>query len=135
MSASDAELIARFEAAVAAFNDEGVEAFLDRATEDVRMATAAGFPGGGSFQGRMPVALFLQEFTSNWAEVRYECENARVEHDAVVHLARWVVRGEDPGSEVSAEVFGVARYRGSLLASLELFWTEEEALAHARSGG
>jgi hypothetical protein len=135
VNASDAELIARFEAAIAAFNDEGVEEFLDFATEDVHMATAAGFPGGGSFEGRMPVALFLQEFTSNWAEVRYDCENARVEQGAVVHLARWVVRGEDPDSEVAAEVFGVARFRGNLLAGLELFWTEEEALAHARSGG
>jgi hypothetical protein len=135
LSAGDAAMIARFKAAVAAFNDEGVEGFLDLATEDVRMATAAGFPGGGTFEGRMPVALFLQEFTSNWTEVRYECENLRVEHGAVVHLARWIVRGEEPGSEVSAEVFGVARYRGGLLAGLELFWTEEEALAHARSGG
>jgi hypothetical protein len=97
----------------------------------MRLATATGFPGGGAFEGRKPVELYIVEFTSNWAEVRYEYEDARIEHGAVVHLARWVVRAEGQ-DEVSAEVFGVARFRGEMIAALELFWTEEEALKHAR---
>ena len=101
----------------------------------MRLATAAGFPGGGAFEGRVPVELYVKEFASNWVEVRYEYENARMEHGAVVHLSRWVVRGEAPDSEASAEVFGVASFRGELIAAVELFWTEEEALAHAAKGG
>ncbi|HEX6116081.1 MAG TPA: nuclear transport factor 2 family protein [Solirubrobacterales bacterium] len=123
--------MARFEAAVAAFNDEGIEEFLDLCTADIRLATATGFPGGGAFQGRKPVELYIREFVSNWVEVRYEYEDARLENGAVVHLARWAVRGEAPDSDASAEVFGVATFRGDLIAALELFWTEEEALAHA----
>lgn len=126
--------LARFEAAIAAFNEGGAEAFLEFATEDVRLATASGFPGGGSFSGQVQVERYIQEFSANWAQVTYEAERVRIEHGSVVHLARWVVRGTEPGSEVSAEVFGVATFRGDLLAALELFWTEEEAVAHARSG-
>ena len=80
----------------------------------------------------MPVELYVTEFTSNWAAVRYEYENPRIEHGAVVHLARWVVRAESSDEEVSAEVFGVARFRGEMISALELFWTEDEAVAHAR---
>lgn len=132
MSAEDAQVLARFEAAIAAFNEGGGEAFLEFATEDVRLATASGFPGGGSFGGRVQVERYIQEFSSNWASVRYEYERPRVEHGAVVHLARWVVRGSEPGSEVSAEVFGVASFRGDDIDALELFWTEDEATKHAR---
>jgi hypothetical protein len=127
----EANRIARFEAVIAAFNDEGVEEFLELVTSDIRLATATGFPGGGAFEGRKPVELYIIDFVSNWAEVRYEYENARVEHGAVVHLARWVVRAQGETDEVSAEVFGVARFRGDLLAALELFWTEAEAIKHA----
>jgi hypothetical protein len=77
------------------------------------------------------VGQWLNEFLSHWAEVRYEYENVRVEHGAVVHLSRWVVRAEGSDDEVSAEVFGCARFRGELMSSLDLFWTEEEAQRHA----
>ena len=134
MSKEDDRLIARFEAVIDAFNEGGAEAFLELATEDVRLSTASGFPGGGSFGGKVQVERYIQEFSSNWVSVRYECERPRVEHGAVVHLARWVVRGEAPDSEVAAEVFGVATFRGQQLEALELFWTEEEARRHARNG-
>ncbi len=77
------------------------------------------------------VGLWLNDFVSHWAEVRYEYENLRLEHGAVLHLARWIVRGEEPGSEASAEVYGVARFRGEEMCALDLFWTEAEAVAHA----
>jgi hypothetical protein len=128
---NDADRIARFEAAVAAFNEQGVEAFLERATQDFHLATAAGFPGGGSFDGLGVVSQWLTEFVSHWAEVRYEYEDVRVENGAVLHLSRWVVRAEGSDDEASAEVFGCVRFRGELMSALDLFWTEEEAHRHA----
>jgi hypothetical protein len=95
------------------------------------MATATGFPGGGKFDGVGVVGVWLNEFVSHWAEVRYEYENLRLEHGAVLHLCRWVVRAEGTDDEVSAEVFGCARFRGAKMCALDLFWTEAEALAHA----
>ena len=77
------------------------------------------------------VKRWLEEFVSHWAEVRYECEDPRIEHGAVVHLCRWVVRGETPGTAASAEVFGVVRFRDELMCALDLFWTEPEARVHA----
>ena len=100
----------------------------------MRLATASGFPGGGSFQGRVQVEVYLQEFTSNWEEVRYEYERPRLVDDAVVHLSRWVVRAHGADDEVSAEIYGVASFDGELISALELFWTEEEAAGHARGG-
>jgi hypothetical protein len=116
---------------VAAFNGQGIEAFLERATQDFHLATAPGFPGGGSFDGRGIVSEWMTEFVSHWAEVRYEYDDLRVEHGAVLHLSRWVVRAEGSADEVSAEVFGCVRFRGDLMSSLDLFWTEEEAQQHA----
>jgi len=127
----DANRIARFESAVAAFNEHGVEAFLERATQDMHLATAAGFPGGGRFDGLGLVGQWLNEFVSHWAEVRYEYEDLRVEHGAVLHLCRWVVRAEGSHDEVSAEVFGCVRFRGELMSAMDLFWTEAEARRHA----
>jgi hypothetical protein len=105
------------------------------ATPDVLVATAPGFPGGGRFVGREAAGNFLKEFVEAWDQVRYEIAEAKVVHGCVVHAARWVVRGRSSDTEVDLDFYGVARFEGELVSAIELFWTEEDATAHAGAAG
>jgi len=96
------------------------------------LATAHGFPGGGRFEGKDKARNFLTEFVDAWDQVRYEVNTPRVVGGCVVHAARWVVRGKASQAEAELDFYGVARFEDDRVAALELFWTEEEALAHAR---
>jgi hypothetical protein len=127
--------IALFEGLVEVFNRDGTDAMLELATPEVTIATAQGFPGGGRFEGKEQAGNFLKEFVDAWDEVRYDIEAARLVNGCVVHSARWVVRGKASQVEAELHFHGVTRFRDGLLEAVELFWTENEAIEHARGAG
>ena len=98
------------------------------------LVTADSFPGGGRFEGRESVSAFAEDFEAAWEDIRYEVADPRMVEGAVVHRARWAVRGKESQVPVNLDVFGVVRMDGEAVASLELFWDEAEAVERARSG-
>jgi hypothetical protein len=129
---SDEELLATFGTLVDLYNEKGAEGWREGTTDDVVIASAPEWPGGGVYEGAEAADRFMRDFEEAWASVRFEYSDAEVVNGRVLAASKWLVVGEASGAPTSVEFFTVTTLRGELICRFDAFFTREEAVAFAR---
>jgi hypothetical protein len=130
---TDDEKLAAFERLVDLYNEKGAEGWREGTTEDVVLASAPEWPGGGVYEGADDANRFLRDFEEAWSSVRLEYSGTEVVNGRIVAQCRWLVEGKASGAPTSIEFFTVTTLRGELIARFDAFFTRDEALEFARA--
>jgi hypothetical protein len=119
-------------AAVGAWNDGGVNSFLEHVTDDVEWHAPPNFPEGELWRGRDVVAAALNEqfgtvFSSGRVEVRDLSEGPR----GWLLEAQHSVEGQASGMDLAWRVFLVFELDGEMIRRMWAFLEREPAARQA----
>jgi ketosteroid isomerase-like protein len=122
------------QAAVDAFNRDGVEGWLEYFTDDVDYRAAEGaIDDRGPIHGKDALRAYAEDWTEMFADVRFEpVEVIDAGDDTVISVMR--ISGRPKGTSAEAltlSVAGVSTIRDGKIARGREYWTREEALEAA----
>jgi ketosteroid isomerase-like protein len=123
------------QAAVDAFNRDGVDGWLEYFTDDVDYRAAEGaIDDRGPIHGKDALRAYAEDWTEMFADVRFEpVEVIDAGDDTVISVMR--ISGRPKGTSAEAltlSVAGVSTIRDGKIARGREYWTREEALEAAR---
>jgi hypothetical protein len=129
----DEELLATYARLVDLYNEKGAEGWREGSTDDVVLASAPEWPGGGTYEGAEAANRFMSDFQEAWASVRFEYSDAEVINGRILAASRWLVEGAASGAPTSIDFFTVTTLRDGLICRFDAFFTRDEALQFARA--
>jgi ketosteroid isomerase-like protein len=131
----DEEMLTIYQHALAAFEADDYDAFLDTVDPRITIVTVPEWPDGGTFEGPETTWRFLQDFRAVFAAGTFEISDPVAVADSVlVHDMRRLTSGEQSGASVEWHYSAVTRFRAGRMIHTKYFDTRQEALAEARDG-
>jgi ketosteroid isomerase-like protein len=127
--------VERLRRAYQAFNDGGVEAFLERLAPDIHVRDRDSSPDRQTRYGREGIRELFDSYMEAFDALRLEPEEFIEAGDQiVVSLHQWV-RGKGSGAEVGGHIAHVWTLRGPDIYRLRIFGDKDRALAALRAEG
>jgi ketosteroid isomerase-like protein len=122
------EDVERLRGAYQAFNEGGVEAFLERLTPDFYVRDRPSSPDRQTRYGREGIIQLFDSYMEAFDALRLEPEEfIEVDDQIVVSLRQWV-RGKGSGAEVGGHIAHVWTMRGHDVYRLRIFGDKNRAL-------
>jgi ketosteroid isomerase-like protein len=87
------------------WNEGDTDGFLAGFADDVELITDEDWPDSGA-SGKAAFARYIEDWRSNWEEIKLSIEPVRVEGEEVEVRAAWQVRGASSGID-SELAFGI----------------------------
>jgi ketosteroid isomerase-like protein len=129
------ENVERLRGAYEAFNQGGVEAFLERLAPDFHVRDRASSPDRETRYGREGIKQLFDSYMEAFDALRLEPEEFIDAGDQiVVSLHQWV-RGKGSGAEVGGHIAHVWTLRGPDAHQLRIFADKDQALDALRAEG
>ena len=122
------------QAAVDAFNRDGVDGWLEYFTDDVDYRAAEGaIDDRGQIHGKDALRAYAEDWTEMFDDVRFEpVEVIDAGDDTVIAVMRISARPKGTSAEaLTLSVAGVNTIRDGKIARSREYWTREEALEAA----
>jgi ketosteroid isomerase-like protein len=122
------------QAAVDAFNRDGVDGWLEYFTDDVDYRAAEGaIDDRGPIHGKDALRAYAEDWTEMFDDVRFEpVEVIDAGDDTVIAVMRISARPKGTSAEaLTLSVAGVNTIRDGKIARSREYWTREEALEAA----
>jgi ketosteroid isomerase-like protein len=129
------EDVERLRGAYQAFNEGGVEAFLERLAPDFSVRDRDSSPDRQTRYGREGIIELFDSYMEAFDALRLEPEEFIDAGDQIVVSLRQRVRGKGSGAEVEGNIAHVWTMRGSDVYSLRIFGDKERALDALRAEG
>jgi len=127
---------ATIRAAIDAWNDGGVDAFLECVTDDVEWHAPPNFPEGELWRGRDVVAAALREqFGTVFSSGRVEVRNVTAGPSGWLLEAQHSVEGQASGMDLAWRVFLVLELEDELIRRMWAFLEREPAARQAGLDG
>jgi ketosteroid isomerase-like protein len=127
--------VERLRGAYQAFNEGGVEAFLERLTPDFHVRDRDSSPDRQTRYGREGIIELFDSYMEAFDALRLEPEEfIDVGDQIVVSLRQWV-RGKGSGAEVVGHIAHVWTLRGPDMYRLRIFGDKDRALDALRTEG
>jgi ketosteroid isomerase-like protein len=118
-----------------AFNDGGVEAFLEHLAPDFQVRDRASSPDRETRYGREGIKQLFDSYMEAFDALRLEPEEfIEAGDEVIVSLNQWV-RGKGSGAEVMGRVAHVWTVRGADVLALRIFGDRDSALETLRAEG
>jgi len=115
-------------AAIDAWNEGGVDAFLEHVTDDIEWHAPPNFPEGELWRGRDAAGAALHEqFGSVSSSGRLEVRDVRAGRGGWLVEARHSVEGQASGMDLTWAVFIVFELQGGLIRRMWAFLEREPA--------
>jgi uncharacterized protein len=117
-----------------AFNRGDVEWMIAHLDSEIVWEDAAEVPGSRSYRGIHEVRDYLESFTQQWEEIRFEPEGILDAGEQVVALVRMVARGRASGAPVDARLahlYELREGRGMRVLRVRTFFDRQRALEAA----
>ena len=129
------EDVERLRDAYRAFNQGGVEAFLERLAPDFSVRDRDTSPDRQTRFGREGIVQLFDSYMEAFDALRLEPEEFIEAGDQVVVSLRQWVRGKGSGAEVEGNIAHVWTLRGPDIYSLQIFGDKDRALDALRAEG
>ena len=127
--------VERLRGAYEAFNEGGVDAFLERLAPDFQVRDRASSPDRETRYGREGIMQLFDSYMEAFDALRLEPEEFIEAGDQiVVSLHQWV-RGKGSGAELGGHIAHVWTLRGPDIYQLRIFGDKEQALDALRAEG
>jgi ketosteroid isomerase-like protein len=127
--------VERLRGAYQAFNEGGVEAFLERLTPDFHVRDRDSSPDRQTRYGREGIIQLFDSYMEAFDALRLEPEQFIDVGDQVVVSLRQSVRGKGSGAEVVGHIAHVWTLRGADIYRLRIFADKDRALKALRAEG
>jgi ketosteroid isomerase-like protein len=127
--------VQRLRSAYEAFNEGGVEAFLERLTPDFSVRDRDSSPDRQTRYGREGIIQLFDSYMEAFDALRFEPEEFIDAGDQIVVSLRQWVRGKGSGAEVVGNIAHVWTMRGRDIYSLRIFGDKDQALDAIRAEG
>ena len=125
----------RLREAYRAFNEGGVEAFLERLAPDFQVRDRDTSPDRETRYGKEGIKQLFASYMEAFDALRLEPEEFIDAGDQVVVLLQQRVRGKGSGAEVVGNIAHVWTLRGPDVHRLRIFGDKEQALEALRAEG
>jgi ketosteroid isomerase-like protein len=125
------ENVARFQAAVAAFNQRDGAKFDRLLAPDAEIVPVRAAIEGTTYRGRDAASQYLAAVDDSWESLRWELDEVRAAGELVLGLGHIRGRGRGTGATIDTNGGWVARFREGLMASFRTCTSRDEALEAA----
>jgi ketosteroid isomerase-like protein len=127
--------VQRLQDAYRAFNEGGVEAFLERLAPDFQVRDRASSPDRQTRYGKEGIKELFASYMEAFDALRLEPEEFIDVGDQIVVSLRQRVRGKGSGAEVMGRIAHVWNVRGPDVLGLRIFGDKGSALEALRAEG
>jgi ketosteroid isomerase-like protein len=125
------ENVARFQAAVAAFNQRDGEKFDQLLAPDAEIVPVRAAIEGTTYRGRDAASQYVTAVDDSWDSLRWELDEVRDAGDFVLGLGHIRGRGRGTGATIDTSGGWVAQFRDGLMTRFRTCASREEALEAA----
>jgi ketosteroid isomerase-like protein len=125
------ENVARFQAAVAAFNQRDGGKFDQLLAPDAEIVPVRAAIEGTTYRGRDAASQYVAAVDDSWESLRWELDEVREAGDFVLGLGHIRGRGQGTGATIDTSGGWVAQFRGGLMTRFRTCTSREEALQAA----
>ena len=125
------ENVARFQAAVAAFNQRDGGKFDQLLAPDAEIVPVRAAIEGTTYRGRDAASQYVAAVDDSWESLRWELDEVREAGDFVLGLGHIRGRGRGTGATIDTSGGWVAQFRGGLMTRFRTCTSREEALQAA----
>jgi ketosteroid isomerase-like protein len=125
------EMIATLRAAYAAFNQGDIDAAVASFDSDIEWSEPQGFPGGGTYHGRVGAKRYLTQSRAAWAEVNSDPERFIISGNRIVVFVHARVRPKDGSEFHDVNLADVYTFRNGKAIKMQAFADRQEALRWA----
>jgi ketosteroid isomerase-like protein len=125
------ENVARFQAAVEAFNQRDGTKFDQLLAPDAEIVPVRAAIEGTTYRGREAGSQYVAAVDDSWESLRWEVEEVREAGESVLALGHIRGRGRGTGAAIDTRGGWVAQFRDGLLTRFRTFTSREEALEAA----
>jgi ketosteroid isomerase-like protein len=125
------ENVARFQAAVAAFNQRDGGKFDQLLAPDAEIVPVRAAIEGTTYRGRNAASQYVAAVDDSWESLRWELDEVRKAGDFVLGLGHIRGRGRGTGATIDTSGGWVAQFRGGLMTRFRTCTSREEALQAA----
>lgn len=132
MFPDDVDMLRR---AYQAFNEGGVEAFLEHLAPEFQVRDRASSPDRETRHGKEGIKQLFASYMEAFDALRLEPEEYIDAGDEIVVSLRQWVRGKGSGAEVGGRIAHVWTVRGANVLRLRIFGDKESALEALRAEG
>jgi uncharacterized protein len=127
--------VERLRDAYDAFNEGGVEAFLERLTPDFHVRDRDSSPDRETRYGREGIIQLFDSYMEAFDALRLEPEEFIEAGDQIVVSLRQRIRGKGSGAEVEGHIAHAWTLRGPDIYRLRIFGDKDQALETLRAEG
>jgi ketosteroid isomerase-like protein len=125
------ENVARFQAAVEAFNQRDGTKFDQLLALDAEIVPVRAAIEGTTYRGREAGSQYVAAVDDSWESLRWEVEEVREAGESVLALGHIRGRGRGTGAAIDTRGGWVAQFRDGLLTRFRTCTSREEALEAA----
>jgi ketosteroid isomerase-like protein len=125
------ENVARFQAAVAAFNQRDGGKFDQLLAPDAEIVPVRAAIEGTTYRGRDAASQYVAAVDDSWESLRWELDEVREAGDFVLGLGHIRGRGRGTGATIDTSGGWVAQFRDGLMTRFRTCTSREEAFQAA----